>query len=848
MNRYRGQAWIMAAVTALLVGSAAPARAVDDLSLNVAVGSQSVQPGDIVTVTLDVANLSLPINGVQILINYDNSVLSLIDIVPTDLILPAPDEGWAEVYRADNAGDIDYAVVINGDSSQADQTVATLTFMVIDETTPDTAVTFRPDADPIFTKLTALDNSRILPNLFDSGSIVSICDDGLACTFDAFVGGICQFTIESAGLLCRASTDLCDPAELCDGISGACPSDALEPAGTVCRASTDLCDAQETCTGVSAACPADVLEPAGTVCRGATGLCDPEEVCDGLAASCPVDLVEPTGTVCRASTGVCDPQETCDGATGTCPLDALEPASTVCGASSDLCDAEETCDGVSASCPADVLEPAGTVCRASAGLCDPEEVCDGLSPSCAPDVLESGGVVCRFSVGLCDPDEACDGVSASCPADFVSSSGTPCRLSTGPCDPAEVCDGGSGFCPADAMEPGGTVCRASTGPCDPDETCDGASAACPVDALEPSGAVCRASTGLCDPEETCDGVSVSCPADALELSGTVCRVTTGLCDLAETCDGLSAICPADAVEPLGTACSDGSFCNGLETCDGLGVCLAATDPCAPSPCDEVNDVCIMPIHVANIELFYAGRFRFCVGGDRDGRVCATAADCTGTPPTPNGTCGEPDPDPSRSFLATGSTATIDNISNYARGITGIRVSFDNIATFATTTDAAFSFEWTEPTGTVFSPVTDAATAITVTPTVVGGVTVVDIVLANDHVRQRWLKVTIDATEVTAGGIELDGELSGNPVVLSSGDGTAGGNAVFYIGNTRGDVTGDRKTTLTDVGQIRLLVNPALGVPIDSVFDVDKSGKVQLTDVGYARLGVNPAFQLPLISP
>jgi hypothetical protein len=221
-----------------------------------------------------------------------------------------------------------------------------------------------------------------------------------------------------------------------------------------------------------------------------------------------------------------------------------------------------------------------------------------------------------------------------------------------------------------------------------------------------------------------------------------------------------------------------------------------------------------------------------VGGINNGLPCTGTADCAGSS-CPRGTCA---------------SSNLANITNYARGITGIRASFDNIATFATTADAAFSFEWTQPTGAIFSPVTDAATAITVTPTVVGGVTVVDIVLANDHVRQRWLKVTVDATEVTASGIELDGELLGNPVVLPSGDGTAGGSAVFYVGNTRGDATGDRKTTLTDVGQIRLQVNPAFAVPIDSVFDVDKSGKVQLTDVGLARLGVNPGFQLPLISP
>ena len=139
-------------------------------------------------------------------------------------------------------------------------------------------------------------------------------------------------------------------------------------------------------------------------------------------------------------------------------------------------------------------------------------------------------------------------------------------------------------------------------------------------------------------------------------------------------------------------------------------------------------------------------------------------------------------------------------------------------------------------------------SVTVTDAAVGGVTLVDIVLVDDHVRQRWLKVTIDATQVTSAGVELDGELIGNPAIFPSGEGTPGGDAVFLMGNMPGDVGADRRTTLTDIGEIRLQVNPVFTVPIDNVCDVDKSGRVQLTDVGLARLSVNPVLSLPLISP
>jgi hypothetical protein len=218
------------------------------------------------------------------------------------------------------------------------------------------------------------------------------------------------------------------------------------------------------------------------------------------------------------------------------------------------------------------------------------------------------------------------------------------------------------------------------------------------------------------------------------------------------------------------------------------------DTCSPLLCDEGLDACIPATRIANIELFYSGRF-----GD--------AADL------------------SYDFLAPGSTATTANMTTYTHGITGIRVIFDELVTFATTPAAAFTFEWTTLTGTTFSPVTDAATAITVTATPQGGVTEVTIVLDDDH-----------------------GELSGNPVALPSGDSVPTGDAVFIIGNLSGDVDGDGRILVTDAGAIRQEVNPFLLVPITNIFDVDKDGRVLVTDAGEARVDVNPFFVLPLISP
>jgi hypothetical protein len=448
----------------------------------------------------------------------------------------------------------------------------------------------------------------------------------------------------------------------------------------------------------------------------------------------------------------------------------------------------------------------------------------------------------------------------------------------------------------DSFVAAGIQCTDATpGDCD-DAQCNGLGACDQLFGIEAATFICRADNlGGCDVAETCDGfVGGACPLDVGLGAGVLCRAAVGECDVAETCDATTAPCPADALAPAGTTCSDGTFCNGLETCDGAGTCLTSTDPCAPLICDEASDICVAPMHVAGLEVFYAGRFGTCAGGLDAGLVCSDDNACR------DAVCdlSSPSPDLSRHFLAgaapllcvgggneglacvndadctvcvgginaglpcTGAadcsggacpagicaSSKLENITNYMLGITGIRVSFDTVVSFATTADAAFTFEWTSPTGTIFSPVTDAATAITVTQTITGGATVVDIVLADNHVRQRWLKVSIDATQVTALGVELDGELLGNPVVLPSGNGTPGGDAVFYLGNTPGDVTADRKNTLTDIGRIRLQVNPALRVTVENIYDVDKSVKIQLADVGLARLDLNPAFALPLISP
>lgn len=138
----------------------------------------------------------------------------------------------------------------------------------------------------------------------------------------------------------------CAVANSCAPATGAC---APKPAGTVCRESAGACDPAEVCDGASAACPDDARTPAGTVCRAANGICDVAEVCDGSSAACPDDAKVLAGTVCRASTGECDPAEVCDVTTDACPADALSAAGAACSSDGNYCTLD-VCDGATATC------------------------------------------------------------------------------------------------------------------------------------------------------------------------------------------------------------------------------------------------------------------------------------------------------------------------------------------------------------------------------------------------------------------------------------------------------------------------------------------------------------------
>ena len=115
---------------------------------------------------------------------------------------------------------------------------------------------------------------------------------------------------------------------------------------------------------------------------------------------------------------------------------------------------------------------------------------------------------------------------------------------------------------------------------------------------------------------------------------------------------------------------------------------------------------------------------------------------------------------------------------------------------------------------------------------------VTIRFADGEIKNRWLKTIIDASQVVSAesGRNLDGELP-NPLTLPSGDGGAGGNAEFIIGNRVGDVDANYYTLFNDAIDIRSRAGAAL-VGISNTYDIDKSGRVLLNDAILARNAVS----------
>jgi len=98
-------------------------------------------------------------------------------------------------------------------------------------------------------------------------------------------GSQCGNGIVEAGEDCD-----CGGTNSCSGNSCCDPDTCKFKANAFCDPSNEDC-CTSTCQFASN----------GTVCRASTGVCDPEEVCSGSAATCPIDATAPDGNSCGSS-------------------------------------------------------------------------------------------------------------------------------------------------------------------------------------------------------------------------------------------------------------------------------------------------------------------------------------------------------------------------------------------------------------------------------------------------------------------------------------------------------------------------------------------------------------------
>ena len=442
---------------------------------------------------------------------------------------------------------------------------------------------------------------------FEAPAFAAACTSASQCGSGFCVDGVCCNTACGGG-----AADDCQACAVAAGgaTDGICGPSVL---GRLCRAATDLCDAAEVCNGTKLTCPADKVAAKTVVCRAAAGGCDLDDKCDGLAKSCPANAFRPNTYTCRAKAGSCDVVDKCTGTSADCPADAFAPSTTSCRAKAGPCDVAETCTGAAADCPADTLLAAGTVCRAASGPCDATETCNGTATACPTDALLAAGSVCRDPAGGCDIAETCSGSAKSCPANKFLVKGAVCRPAAGSCDLAETCAGGIATCPADATRPNGTTCDDGSACTTADRctagVCGGTSLVCTASDQCHAAGVCNPATGTCSNPPVADGTTCSdgsACTTADRCTAGACAGTPLVCTAADTCHAAGVCNPATGAcsnPPVadGTSCSDGSpcttadrctagacagtplVCTAADTCHAAGVCNPATGTCSNPP-------------------------------------------------------------------------------------------------------------------------------------------------------------------------------------------------------------------------------------------------------------------------
>jgi len=131
-------------------------------------GTQSVpcvRAGESITVLLDAANLVEPINGVQALLQYDTTALAFAEVLTGD----GAGSPWnaAVSLHSDLDGGVAVLVVLFGNATMLDATVARVRFVALSDITPQSAaLQILPDIAPLSSTLTvASTGMKVVPGL-----------------------------------------------------------------------------------------------------------------------------------------------------------------------------------------------------------------------------------------------------------------------------------------------------------------------------------------------------------------------------------------------------------------------------------------------------------------------------------------------------------------------------------------------------------------------------------------------------------------------------------------------------------------------------------------------------------
>jgi cysteine-rich repeat protein len=440
------------------------------------------------------------------------------------------------------------------------------------------------------------------------------CDDGIACTDGACIGGACSFLPTAAGTACRGG--VCNGSALvpmcigCIDTSLAGTDSGCVAAAPHCRTSGTGAPVCERCIdsgmsgidlGCASATPYCVAGSAGNSCVAclAASDCNDSNVCttDACTAGACTSTPVAVGTTCAA--GVCSAAGACVGCVDTAADASIDSG---CNMAAPLC----LGSGAAATCNA----------CADTAIAGTDLGCNAMSPVCGSI---GGAAVC---VGCLAASDCADGNACTTEACLENR----CQLTSleagtpGTCPDMNVCTGPMATmpnacvqCVSDAQCSGATAfCNTTTnlcGPCTRDFGGAGDGAACPE--MNPLCALTGPMAGVCGRCST----NADCAGNP---AGALCDTMSGACGTACTVDSDCAgteWCPASRV--CAPKVPNGMSVPMAGPADGTCTMTIGTRTCISGVCFEADDLCGLP----------------------NGETCTGASVCRSAICAPNGLCG-----------------------------------------------------------------------------------------------------------------------------------------------------------------------------------------------------------------